>query len=196
MNEEPGTSPPDSPIRQPMPRRLLTWAIIGAVLLPVTVVVMIIVYRHEPQLKRKPRGWFDQISSFRSIAAAQNTWRQNDLDGNDVKDYARRYRMLYYQPDSSGRPVALIDKALADASGPGGVSEAGYLFADITGDANGPYDYRRQFGFCAWPATYGRSGKWTYITSAKGIIYRKDAGGKPVTTWPKDLEKEGWEIVR
>jgi len=194
MDEQPEKSvPEDSPVRQPMPRGLLPWAIIGGVLLAVT--AGLFVWQLRRRVNRIECSTFGAIAVLRSIAAGQNSWHRNDYDGNDILDYTPNYRNLYYQPDENGKPVAFIQKYLADASGPGGVSWNGYLFADITGDADGPYDYKFEFGACAYPANYKEFNGITYITNATGYIYRKDTGGKPITVWPKDPEKAGWILI-
>jgi len=196
MDEQPETSAPEnSPIRQPMPRGLLPWAILGGVLLAIIVIVAVAIFV-VPSLLRTthPAYGVGAVASLRTIAMAQSNWHKNDSDGNGVSDYASRYLALYYQP-VNGQPARLIGKFLADACGPGGTPYNEYRFVDITGDANGPYDYKVAFGACAYPAKYGRYGNQTFIIDASGSIYQKDAGGKPVTTWPKDLKKEGWILV-
>jgi len=194
MGEEPKTSAPeDSPTRQPMPRGLLTWAIIGAVLL--AVMTGLVAWQLWLRAPRIESSTFSAIAVLRSNSTGHNSWHRNDNDGNRVRDYAPNYRNLYYQPDQNGRPVAIISKPMADASGPGGVSWNGYLFVDITGDVNGPYNYKFEFGACAYPANYKEFNGITYITNATGYIYQKDTGGKPITVWPKDLKKASWKMV-
>ena len=91
---------------------------------------------------------------------------------------------------SGGAEPQLIDRAFAEATSPDS-HRSGYYFAEIAADANGPYDYTKQFGLCAVPAEYRRDGRSTYIVDNEGVVYGKDNGGKPVTVWP-DIEAEGW----
>jgi len=176
-----------------LPRGVYVWAILGVVLLAVLAAAVV-----PPSLLRHrlvDHGPTPPVASLRATANAQNHWRQSDYDGNGVNDYTPRYRLLYYQI-VDGKPVAIIDKRLADASGPKGISKNGYRFIDMTGDASGPYDYKVAFGICGYPAKYKKSGIYTYITNEAGTFYGKDNGGEPVTVWPKDPEKEGWLIAQ
>ena len=68
---------------------------------------------------------------------------------------------------------------------------SGYYFADIVGDDDGAYDPGKEFGLCAYPCSYGRSGQFTFIVDAAAVVYAKDNGGRPVTVWP-DVGAEGW----
>lgn len=91
---------------------------------------------------------------------------------------------------SRGRELKLIDEHLARAANPK-IPRSHYYFVEITADNNGLFDYRKQYGLCAVPAWYHRAGRNTFIVNQEGVVYGKDNGGKPVTTWP-DIEAEGW----
>jgi len=175
-----------------LPRGVYVWAILGAVLAAAGVIALGVAIFTAPATRR---GYGYAVASVRTIATGQNNWRSSDYDGNGVYDYTPQYRNLYYQP-VGGIPVAIIDRSIAGASGPNGTPKNGYLFVDITGDADGPYDHQEQFGVCAYPAKYEvwlrnrygipreRLKLPTYITNEMGRIYKKDNGGKPVTVWP------------
>jgi hypothetical protein len=89
------------------------------------------------------------------------------------------------------------------------VPKAGYLFQAMTRDGGGAayqkdgpdkdsnaWENPGDYAFCAFPAEYGKTGKATFIVSGKGIVYKKDIGGKPVPAWPGDNpEKDGWVPV-
>lgn len=52
---------------------------------------------------------------------------------------------------------------------------------------NGPVKYNTsRFGFCAYPAEYGKTGTKTFIINEANTIFWMDTGGKPVDAWPSD----------
>jgi len=134
------------------------------------------------------------VAGLRMIATGQNTWRRNDWDNNGLLDYTRQYRNLYYQLDMAGRPLAIIPKQFADASG--GASCRGYFFADLTANwQTGPYNWQYEFGICAWPAKYGITGRHTFVISAEGTVYQRDMGiaSGPVNVFPN--VGIGWQLA-
>jgi prepilin-type processing-associated H-X9-DG protein len=62
-------------------------------------------------------------------------------------------------------------------------------------DANA-WENTGDFGFCAFPAEYGKTGKLTFIVNGDGVIWQKDTGGQVVLTWPaNDPSTENWMKV-
>ena len=60
----------------------------------------------------------------------------------------------------------------------------------------GPVHHLSKFGFCAYPAEYGPSNKWTYIINEKITMYQKDTRGLPVWLWPTKSElRRDWVKV-
>jgi len=49
------------------------------------------------------------------------------------------------------------------------------------------------FGFFAYPADYGKTGKLTFILSEENVLWMKDTGGKPPNIFPFDPAKMGWK---
>lgn len=142
------------------------------------------------------------VASLRSCANAQNIYRKTDYDGDGVYEYAHPYVKLY-ATGQGGMPVRLIDGGFANASRddpPGGVTtpKSGYVFVDIVAHADGgSYDdgegnFEMNFGLCAVPSEYGKTGRNTFIIGADCTVYRKDTGGAPVTEYPS-IDEEGWE---
>ena len=43
-----------------------------------------------------------------------------------------------------------------------------------------------RFGFCAYPADYGWTGRWTFIINENNTIFKFQQGGKPFKDWPVD----------
>jgi len=136
------------------------------------------------------------VASLLAIATAQNTWHQNDLDGNGVLDYTPQYRNLHYQTNSSGKPVALIPRALADASGVAGLPYKGYRFGDMVVHWQmGLFDFRYQFGHSAWPVTYGVTGCHTFIINTGRLIRKRDLGPASTIMVIYPNTSYGWSTV-
>ena len=70
----------------------------------------------------------------------------------------------------------------ADPSKPGARPYRGYWFVAVKRDG------RHQFGFCAYPAEYGWSGRRTYIISDERSPTARDMDGAPVLQWPAEIE--------
>ena len=51
------------------------------------------------------------------------------------------------------------------------------------------------FGFCAYPAEHGKTGRFTYIVNEDNVVWRLDAGGKAVEEFPANPERAGWSRV-
>ncbi|MBI5360207.1 MAG: DUF2950 family protein [Planctomycetes bacterium] len=139
-----------------------------------------------------------------------------------VADMSGMYRVI----DPTGNPVQCIDISFAKAdASPAMESEDGVtiigpqvsmepmpkngyyymaipLDADgmsIATDADGDGCFNEnvsQFAFCAYPAEYGRSGRYTYIVNESGNVWKQDTFGMPVTMWPgEDPSMAGWELA-
>jgi type II secretory pathway pseudopilin PulG len=155
------------------------------------------------------------IAGLRAYVRAQEEFRKVDRYGIGRKVYANPkdgsgFRDLYHvgydgTTDPEEPAPHLIDRTFAqtDIDLAERCPKAGHLFANITGDADGPYDYTRQFGLCAMPYSYGRAGRNMFIVDHRGRVYQRDVSfnvvragwpPEPVTTWP-DVKKEGWTPV-
>jgi len=149
------------------------------------------------------------ISGLRTLVSTEATWRQMDAEGNDRQDFwtydiSCFYRML----QAGGQKAMMIDLSLAQAdaspAGPevfgnkiftprGGWKtqpKSGYLYKVLKLDEHGnPYNQNKvgntpaandwRFGFCAFPAEYGVTGKRTFIINQAGMTYACDLGPPP-----------------
>ena len=149
------------------------------------------------------------IAGLRAYLGAQNTFRRSDYYGIGKKVYANTrdgtgFTDLYQVggPGSKSEAIKLIDITFAEAT-VGGRPKAGYLFADITADADGPYDPVTGCGLCAVPASYNRSGRNIFIVDVTGTVYLKDAAVRypglrtgetppPLTVYPDPTEIATW----
>lgn len=181
-----------------MKRRLMMYALLCAVLAAlVGLLVFACPHRGGGIASRESAA----VWKLRRYLAEQNMFHGAALYGRDVRrvyanpDNGTGFPDLYRigGPGGDGQELLMIDIDFASATSPDH-SEFGYYFVDITGDADGPYDYAKQCGLCAVPAKYGKSGRLTFIVNVTGTIYQKDTGGRPVTIWP-DVEQQGWIAV-
>lgn len=141
------------------------------------------------------------IRTCRALVQAQREYAAEDRLGNEVLQYARRFRStpgkkdgLYWdvapgeEPSPLGPMVA--DAALKgyalDKRGAGRRPFRGYYFRILTrqGPAapGGRYDYVINgnmiagFAFVACPSNYGASGVMSFLVSHQGKLYQKDLG--------------------
>ncbi len=151
-------------------------------------------------------------AALKTLSSAEADFRANDRDGNRIQDFwTGDVASLYYLLDpQTGRQMKLIEQSVADADAkplrkgiPAPVPKAGYFYRVMEGDDSsltpeayaqdtkglgepGPYYHHAKFGFCAYPADYPRSGRWTFVINEGNTIIKFDTGGKPMLRWPSD----------
>ena len=126
---------------------------------------------------------------LKTIVDAESNFMKADYD-NDGKDFCYNLNLLYNQVDAAGNQLMLIPKKASEGSW------KGFRLAAVpTYDAAGGDDCKFGFAYSAVPETYGKDGKFTYLVNHTGAIWFKDTGGKPPAAWPKDPEKEGWQLL-
>jgi hypothetical protein len=155
-------------------------------------------------------------STLLLLAAAEEDFRQNDRDGNGIRDYwTLDVAGLNYLggPAGPGRgaSIQLIPRDLARADAAhlhdmpeGSAPYHGYFFKAIERDDTGaPYPQRTapdgpawkslsKFAFCAYPAEYNRTGKWTYAVNESGRRFRIDSGGAAIRQWLEAARSNAW----
>lgn len=154
--------------------------------------------------------------AIKSLASAEADFRANDRDWNHINDFwtGDVAGLFYVRPNNGegGPEVALIPRELAEADAaplkplcPKPVPYHGYFFVILEEDETlkgSPEQFYRQdtlgeprmgkvhntskFGFCAYPAEYGVTGKFTFIINENNTVFRLDNGGKPMRVWPDD----------
>jgi hypothetical protein len=141
----------------------------------------------------------DAVTMLKSLATAQADFRANDRDGNLIEDYWRADVAGLYVTKSQGQPIKLIELscALADdrPTAPAGprTMKAGYWYRAIRIAGESKPDPNK-FAFCALPGEYPKLGKYTFLVSHEGRVFRKDLGSAPgIEVFPADPSKEGWE---
>lgn len=134
-----------------------------------------------------------------ALAAAEADFRENRPAPGTAKDY--------WVGDVAGLWHAgkLIVKELGEADAkpirpmvPAAVPLDGYLFETLVGDASrmrpepfregamlsrGPGHHPEKFGFCAYPAQYGVTGRSTFLINQDGKVISGDNGGKACRWW-------------
>jgi hypothetical protein len=126
------------------------------------------------------------VAALRSYAGAQSAYVQKDWDGDGVRTYARNLRQL--------GDAGLIPEAMAAARGPAGVPYYGYLFLECKTIGKQPIDWKVDYGLCAVPAEYGRSGYRSFIVATNGTVFPKDQGqgGTFERDYPANPVTSGW----
>jgi hypothetical protein len=153
--------------------------------------------------RRIGRNELATLQVVRSYVEAQREYAGKDRDGDDVLEYAQKFRStpgtkdgLYWPQDLDGELSPLGPLAAeAQASGYGGKSREeggapepfhGYFFKVLTRQGKaapgGSYNYIINgnmiggFALVAWPAEYGETGIMTFIVNQQGRVYQKDLG--------------------
>ena len=171
--------------------------LIALLVLTVAVVLLLPTHYHGPI----PPNQGAAVAALRTYLGAQNVFRRSRRYGErEPFQYANPWKGAGFPdlhqvgaPDPGKDPLDIIDSAFAEA-GLGGTPRAGYHFCDILGDKDGPYDFTKRFGLCAFPHEYGETGQYTYVVNETGTVYCKNTGGFPVNIFP-DVEREGWVSV-
>jgi hypothetical protein len=145
-------------------------------------------------------------AALKTLSAANADFRSNDRDENRINDFwtgnvADLRDLIPLRGPKE--PIKLIEQALAEAdpTRPGARPYRGYWFRAMDTDDDGnPYRMDTQgvgssgdrdrnnskFAFCAYPAEYGRTGRWTYVVNEGNTIFKSDTGGKPILEFPSD----------
>jgi hypothetical protein len=140
------------------------------------------------------------------LQVAEETFHEQDSDNNGANDYWTADVAELFSAQSSAWGLHFADAA--PWKGPGQkVSAFGYWICAMTTGPDGAR-YRQdpdgdgqattnpsRYGFCLYPARYGRATIHTYIIDERGTIWYKDLGGRPQMTFPKDPAAEGWRSI-
>lgn len=147
-------------------------------------------------VKKRPPGARETnvVGSCRAYCSAQTMFKRNDWDGNGVLEYAPNFGMLYTTPDGNGDAINLIDKRMKNATSPK-TAKHGYFFVDMKTIAGKAIDWVNDYGICAVPASYGKTGRRTFIVCTNGTVFGKDTGGQPVFDYPANPPGAGWVIA-
>jgi len=149
-------------------------------------------------------------AAFRDIKLAEADYRANDRDRNGVNDF--------WTADVRGLlPFGLISQSLAGADATRSNEQdrvtpfAGYLFAALEMDDSEtpPVPYREdtdhksgkvhnsaKFGFVAFPAKEGVTGRYIFIVNENSTVFWRETPCSVPRNWPPDEElKQHWRHV-
>lgn len=158
----------------------------------------------EDQVVRNERA---AIRALREIATGEADFRANDRDQNEINDFwtgdmSGLYRL---QGDGPGGQLKLIQESLAAAdafpapagSGMGPGLEwkpfQGYWFRMLPLASTRQGRSLKEFAVTAWPASYGVTGRRTFLFSEFGLVLAKDLKGFAAESWPSDDDLGTWE---
>lgn len=155
--------------------------------------------------RRLGKNEISTLQSVRAYVEAQREYASKDRDGDEVLEFAQKFRStagmkdgLYWPADLDGErsPFGpLVAEAQEQGYGRRSGQQAanpepfhGYFFKILTGQGKhapgGKYDYRINgnmiggFALLAWPAEYGESGIMSFIVNQQGRVYQKNLGAK------------------
>lgn len=209
-----GGSPAAPPPPPPPPKssKTLVWVLLGCGCAGALLVIPIIAAIAIPGLlaAQGAANARNASATLKTLTAAEADFRINDRDGNRIEDYWTADVSGLYYLAVEGRPISLIEPALAmadanpdtDSRHPRVAMEpsqpkAGYRFIAMQEDETGrPYNAKdgrhlSKYGFCAYPVAKN-AGRYTFIVNQDAVIWRKDTGGTQVLSWPVDPAAEGW----
>jgi hypothetical protein len=156
---------------------------------------------------------------LKTLASAEADFRGNDRDGNRIQDFwTGDVSGLFYRLAPDGTRLELIEQGVADADArparprtSPAVPFRGYYFVAMRRDESGdPYcqDTRgvgtngaplynhSKFGFCAYPADYGATGRNSFFINEGNTIFKQDLQGKPLVQWPRDEDlKNEYSVI-
>jgi hypothetical protein len=160
----------------------------------------------------------EAINTAANYVIAQTLYRDEDWDGDGVREYAQMLRSppgtmdgLYWPAEEQGiespvGPFIIEAKAVTAKDSPTGYFGYRYRVLTKQGDnvSGGAYDYVINgnmiagFALIATPARYGETGIMTFMISHHGKIYEKDFGPETTEEAAKITEfnpDKSWQMV-
>lgn len=154
-------------------------------------------------------------ASCKAYAEAQEIYHRNDYDGDGVLEYAQSFKGNYslYERTAGAGDLALLDRAMAAAEGPPGISpKAGYVFkilkaqgpaayggakSYLVPNAAGGTDMTGGYALIAQPTQYDVTGCGCFMINQTGTVFESDLGEHTAERVAKITEfnpdpKEGW----
>ncbi len=144
----------------------------------------------EMRTRRIGRNELAVIQVMLAYADAQDEYRENDWNGDGIREYAMRplsspgKRDGLYWASLPGEPESPLGAGFADARR--GQPYHGYVYKILTAQGKdapgGARSYVKDghmtegYALVAWPANWGDTGVMTFIVSRDGVVYQKDLG--------------------
>ncbi len=184
-------------LKRPLP----LWVLLLVGVLVAAGIASIVSWVKKDQRESRERN---AVACLRSIATTEFDFRQNDRDGNGIKDFwTGDVSGLYHHGKLLDRHIAWIDAKPLFPVAPQPARQWGYLIIamDGTDSAIPPEEYRlitdlasgkvhhlSKFGFCAYPLEYGVDGTLTLIIDESHLVYSADTQGRPFLRWPAERD--------
>jgi hypothetical protein len=192
-----------------VPNKSLTPSYPGIVfLLAIFVVFGVILAAWLPHAFQERRSGNNRsaLVALYTLRSAQTDFRENDRDGNGVKDY--------WTGDIAGLyKFGLIERGVAEADAhplmplvPKPIPYHGYFFAVLTQDdtssppeiyaqetdtKSGKVHHRTKYAFCVYPAEPGVTGDYIYVTNESYSGYSCPVKGRTIPrTLTSDIDRE------
>ena len=139
--------------------------------------------------------------TLKTIAVAQDWFRQQDRDENGARDYWRVDIRGLYALKVRGQIVKYIEPSAAmadDRAVTPALDESpqqpkgGFWYRAIRLPGETTPDPNRWAASCL-PSTYGPGIRSTYVIRENGVVWRKDLGhGNGIDCYPVDPKRENW----
>jgi hypothetical protein len=143
--------------------------------------------------------------TLRTVASAQEDFRDHDRDENGERDFWRGDIRGLYALDRGRGNIKLIEPSAAMADDRPVVPapadyqpqpKAGFWYRAIRLPGEGIPNPHRWAAACH-PARYGPGIQSTYVICEDGVVWRKDLGhGRGIEEYPADPGRNGWILVK
>jgi hypothetical protein len=161
-------------------------------------------HRRQKQRRALENNEVQAQEALRSLQAAEENFRSNDADRNGVLDYwtgdvagLHRYGLIPASlADADAAPLQTTSKPPVPFSGYyfialDSLEPSGEIYRQDTDGKNGKVHHRSRFAFCAFPAHYGETGRYSWVmTQDQSTTVGRDVGGRPLQRYPDDLQRD------
>ncbi|HLY08326.1 MAG TPA: DUF2950 family protein [Planctomycetota bacterium] len=154
----------------------------------------------------------DAGNAIKTLTSAEAVYRADDLDGNGVHDFWTGDVAGLYRYGLIERGVAEADVRPIHPLVPKPVPFHGYYFVSMLRDESEPpiedlrldtdgrsgkVHHLLRFGFCAYPAEFGVTGRWTFIVNENNTVFWRRTNGDPMDYWPcHEEQRQDWGLGR
>ncbi len=177
------------------------------VIASIAILVFAVFFVILPARRAKVRAQNERMAAMnlKKVSLAEIDFRDNDRDGNGMKDFWTADLAGLFRAGLIERGIAEADVEAASPVRPRPLPFHGYTFVALRGDGSTapPESYRQdtdqksgevhpltKYGFLACPAQPGISGKYYFIINERNEVWRADVGF-PIPqpkNWPSDSE--------
>lgn len=180
---------PERAERRRLKRLLVVFAALAVVVVGVPLVYGIVGARRQAAEDRI-------VGQLQAYKESQYAWHREGREGSKQLRYVQDYTKLVDFAEAPEAARKLVDSAFAAARGADGKAKYGCQYRELGTIFGNPINWDGDFGICATPAVYGRTGRRTYLMKTDGDVWWKDLGKSEfVTDFPQGIEAAGWQKV-